>query len=99
MMATSVVRRIVTGIAGLLLAFTAVAQAPAPDATAVAAAKKTFIDRLVKQHAFDRAELTSLLDKAQITQSVLDAMSKPAERVVPWFQYRRIFLKIGRAHV
>ena len=66
--------------------------APVPNAAAVAAAKTAFVDKMVKQHDFDRAELTALLDQAQIVQSVLDTMSKPAERVVPWFQYRRIFL-------
>ncbi|MEO8465186.1 MAG: lytic murein transglycosylase B [Gammaproteobacteria bacterium] len=66
--------------------------APVPSAAAVAAAKAAFVDKMVKQHDFDRGELTALLDQAQIVQSVLDAMSKPAERVVPWFQYRKIFL-------
>ena len=66
--------------------------APAPSASAIAAAKTAFIDKMVKQHEFDRAELKTLLDKAEIVQSVLDTMSKPAERVVPWFQYRKIFL-------
>jgi membrane-bound lytic murein transglycosylase B len=66
--------------------------ARAPNPAAIAAAKTAFIDKMVKQHDFDRAELTALLEEAQIVQSVLDAMSKPAERVVPWFQYRRIFL-------
>jgi membrane-bound lytic murein transglycosylase B len=63
-----------------------------PNAAAIAAAKAAFVDKMVKQHDFDRAELTALLDQAQIIQSVIDTMSKPAERVVPWFQYRRIFL-------
>ncbi len=66
--------------------------APVPSAAAIAASKAAFVDKMVKQHDFDRAELTALLNEAQIVQSVLDAMSKPAERVVPWFQYRKIFL-------
>jgi membrane-bound lytic murein transglycosylase B len=66
--------------------------APVPNSAAIAAAKAAFVDKMVKQHDFDRAELMALLDEAQITQSVIDTMSKPAERVVPWFQYRRIFL-------
>ena len=68
------------------------APAPIPNAAAIAAAKAAFVDKMVKQHDFDRAELTALIDQAQITQSVVDTMSKPAERVVPWFQYRKIFL-------
>jgi membrane-bound lytic murein transglycosylase B len=86
-------RRILGAVCSLLaFAAAAHAQAPAPDAAAVAAAKAAFVDKMVRQHDFDRAELTALLDQAQITQSVIDTMSKPAERVVPWFQYRRIFL-------
>ena len=65
---------------------------PVPSAATIAAAKTAFVDKMVKQHDFDRAELTALMDQAQIVQSVIDTMSKPAERVVPWFQYRRIFL-------
>ena len=43
-------------------------------------------------HGFDRAELTTLLDAAVIDQTILDTMSRPAERVVPWFEYRNIFM-------
>ena len=46
---------------------------------------------MVEQHGFDRAELTALLDGAVIDQTILDAMARPAERVVPWFEYRNIF--------
>ena len=47
---------------------------------------------MVTQHGFDRAALTSLLDEAVIDQTILDTMARPAERVVPWFEYRKIFL-------
>ena len=43
-------------------------------------------------HGFDRAELTTLIDGAVIDQTILDTMSRPAERVVPWFEYRNIFM-------
>jgi membrane-bound lytic murein transglycosylase B len=78
----------VAAIAGLSLA--AAAQAPAQDA--VARAKRSFIDRMVERHDFDRTELTSLLDGAVIDATVLEAMARPAERVVPWFEYRTIFM-------
>ena len=47
---------------------------------------------MVAQHKFDRAALTSLLDEAVIDKTILDTMARPAERVVPWFEYRKIFL-------
>ena len=74
--------------AGLSLA--AAAQAPSPDA--VARAKRSFIDEMVKEHDFDRAEITALLDGAVIDAVVLETMARPAERVVPWFEYRNIFI-------
>ena len=66
------------------------------DEAAVAAAKSAFIDKMVKQHEFARAELTSLLDGAEINQVILDTMARPAERVAPWFEYRNIFLTEAR---
>src|SRR3990170_2592491 len=54
--------------------------------------RAAFIDKMVGQHGFDRTELTALLDAAVIDQTILDTMARPAERVVPWFEYRNIFL-------
>ena len=70
----------------LILSFAVTGQQPD------AAARGAFIDRMVERHGFDRAELTTLVDAAVIEQSILDAMARPAERVVPWFEYRNIFL-------
>jgi membrane-bound lytic murein transglycosylase B len=56
------------------------------------AARAAFVDKMVRQHDFDRAELTKLLDAAVIDQVILDTMARPAERVVPWHEYRNIFL-------
>jgi membrane-bound lytic murein transglycosylase B len=81
-------------LGGLLLSMTAVGQTP--DAGAVSAAKRAFIDRMVKNHEFDRAELKATLDKAEIIQTIIDTMSRPPERVVPWFEYRKIFLNDDR---
>jgi membrane-bound lytic murein transglycosylase B len=65
-------------------------QAPATDA--VAQAKSAFIERMTSRHEFDRGELTALIDGAVIDQKIIETMSRPAERVVPWFEYRNIFL-------
>ena len=85
----SIVRR---GVALALVCGSLAAAGQARDDAAVAAAKTAFVDRMVKQHEFDRAELTALIDGAEINQTILDAMARPAERVVPWFEYRNIFL-------
>jgi membrane-bound lytic murein transglycosylase B len=76
----------------LLLAVTAGCAAQADNEEAVAQARRTFVDRMVKEHGFDRAALTDQLEAAAIDQRILDAMSRPAERVVPWYEYRNIFI-------
>jgi membrane-bound lytic murein transglycosylase B len=58
----------------------------------IAAAKRAFVDKLVSTQEYDRADLTQLLDDAKINQTILDTMARPAERVVPWYEYRNIFL-------
>lgn len=54
-----------------------------------------FIDEMAKQHKFKRNELQELLDNARIHQSILDAISRPAE-AKPWYKYRTIFLNPAR---
>lgn len=53
---------------------------------------RRFIDEMAREHGFDRGELEKLLRQAQLKQSILDAISRPAERVVPWHEYRDRFL-------
>jgi membrane-bound lytic murein transglycosylase B len=74
-----------------LLAHGALAQ-PQHDPAAVDKARREFLERMVTEHDFDRAELAAVLATANIHQSILDAISRPAERVVPWHEYREIFL-------
>jgi len=51
-----------------------------------------FVDDMVAQHEFSRDELNKVLATAEIRQSILDAISKPAERTLNWAAYRKIFL-------
>jgi membrane-bound lytic murein transglycosylase B len=53
---------------------------------------RSFIDEMTKQHGFARSEVESLLKQADTKQPILDAISRPAERVVPWHEYRERFL-------
>jgi membrane-bound lytic murein transglycosylase B len=53
---------------------------------------RAFIDTMTREHGFDRAALEKLLKGAETRQSILDAISRPAERVVPWYEYRERFL-------
>ena len=51
-----------------------------------------FITELVEHHDFSRPELEALFSQVQRQQRVIDLISKPAEKRLEWFEYRRIFL-------
>jgi len=53
---------------------------------------KAFIDETSRNFGFPREQLESLLAQAETKQAILDAISRPAERVVPWYEYRERFL-------
>ncbi len=57
---------------------------------------REFIEEMSRDYSFDRNELTQLLAQAETKQSILDAISRPAERVVPWYEYRQQFLNDTR---
>lgn len=57
---------------------------------------RAFIEEASGAHGFDRKQLESLLAQAETKQAILDAISRPAERVVPWFEYRERFLTSKR---
>lgn len=50
------------------------------------------IDELVADYDFSREELLAIFANAEKQQSILDAISRPAEKTKPWYEYRRIFL-------
>jgi membrane-bound lytic murein transglycosylase B len=76
----------------VVLCFSTAAAVANYDREAVEAARASFIERMVAQHDFERDALTELLAQAEIDTRVLAAISRPAERVVPWHEYRLIFL-------
>lgn len=55
-----------------------------------------FMDEMVARHDFDRGELEALFSVAQRQQGIIDAISRPAERVLSWGEYREIFLDANR---
>ncbi len=55
-------------------------------------ALEQFIDEMTQEHGFDCAETTELLTQAKRKQSVIDAISRPAEKTLTWQDYRAIFL-------
>jgi membrane-bound lytic murein transglycosylase B len=53
---------------------------------------RSFIDKMVQEHQFSRKQVKAVLRNAQTQQAILDAISKPAERTIPWYDYRERFL-------
>jgi len=51
-----------------------------------------FIDTMVTQHSYDRDRLEHVIAEAESQQSILDAISRPAEKTLTWPEYRAIFL-------
>ena len=68
------------------------------DPAAVDSARNAFVERMVEEHGFDAAELGEILERAEIEQSILEAISRPAERVLAWHEYRDIFLTDTRVN-
>ncbi|MCH9820977.1 MAG: lytic murein transglycosylase, partial [Gammaproteobacteria bacterium] len=55
-----------------------------------------FISELTDADGFDRAELLEAFEEASYKQSIIDAISRPAERVMTWAAYQDIFLTKAR---
>ena len=53
---------------------------------------EVLINELVLEKGFDRAILIQIFSRAQLKDSVLKLMTRPAEKIKPWFEYRDIFV-------
>lgn len=51
-----------------------------------------FIDEMVEEEGFSREALIDIFSQAEYKQSIIDAISRPAERVLTWKEYQDIFL-------
>jgi membrane-bound lytic murein transglycosylase B len=50
-----------------------------------------FAKKAAAEHNLDQQQVLSILAQAEFKQSIVDAMTRPAE-AKPWYEYRRIFL-------
>jgi membrane-bound lytic murein transglycosylase B len=55
-----------------------------------------FIATMVEKHGFDAAALQQVFSEARRRDDILELMSKPAEKRLEWFEYRKIFLTSDR---
>lgn len=53
---------------------------------------QTFIDGVVQRHGFTRAQVVGWLSQGVRQPRIIEAISRPAERVLPWWEYRANFL-------
>jgi membrane-bound lytic murein transglycosylase B len=80
------IRRLCAGIGCLLLSSTCWAIDVARDDVSA------FIDSMVSGHDYDRTELEAILSAADSQASIIEKISKPAEKTKTWGEYRPIFL-------
>jgi len=55
-----------------------------------------FVGEMTRDHGFAAEQLTALFDQVERKQAILDAISRPAEKVKPWKEYRPIFITEAR---
>ena len=67
------------------------ARAAAPDPDAFAAAEGKFADDVAREGGLDRNDVFATVSKARYQQSIIDAISRPAEAKA-WKDYRPIFV-------
>lgn len=51
-----------------------------------------FVDLMVNKHKFTRDQVVEWLAAAKHQKSIVKAMSRPAEKVKPWHEYRKLFV-------
>jgi len=55
-----------------------------------------FVHEMTRDYGFASEQVVELLAQAERKQAILDAISRPAERVKPWKEYRPIFITDSR---
>ena len=53
---------------------------------------REFIQEMQRDHGFDDEHLARWLSQAESKPGIIELISRPAEKVMPWHEYRQIFL-------
>ncbi len=53
---------------------------------------KAFIDEMAGQYGYSRQDLQALLSQVSLDKAIIRKISKPAEKTIPWYRYRQIFM-------
>lgn len=51
-----------------------------------------FIAQMVEKHQFNESELKQVFGQVEVKEDILKAISRPAEKSKPWYEYRQIFI-------
>jgi peptidoglycan lytic transglycosylase B len=62
----------------------------------ISVSQDEFIAQMAKRHNFDANKLSKVLKQTIVSQTILDAISRPAEKKLTWHKYRKIFIKEKR---
>ena len=95
-MSIPMVKAISCSILLTLLAACSTVQATAPDNFRSNPQVTAFIERMATEHGFSKEELANIFGAAVRRDDILELMSKPAEKRLRWFEYRKIFLTRSR---
>ena len=57
---------------------------------------KIFAEKMISEHKFSREEIVGWLKKAKQKDAIIKAMSRPAEKVKPWYLYKELFITDSR---
>ena len=55
-----------------------------------------FIESMIAEHDYDPDAIRSILSEAEMQSSIIEQISKPAEKTLTWAEYRPIFLTKAR---
>jgi len=87
-------RRAAANFAALfaLAGFTLLLSSPASSLDTARPEVAAFSSDLVQKDGFEQAYVTAVFSGIESKQGILDAISRPAEKVKPWSEYRNIFI-------
>ncbi|MGH1485135.1 MAG: lytic murein transglycosylase B [Cellvibrionaceae bacterium] len=81
------------GFFGVFLCLVSVGSSADSDTYSNNNAASVFINEMIEEHQFSREELDAWFASATKKQSIIDAISRPAEKTHTWESYRKIFIK------
>ena len=86
----------ITATACMLTAVMMLAAKPVIAADLNSVEIQRLVDEMVAEHGFAEDSLSALFGQAKYLGRVVEAMSRPAEKAKPWYEYRKHFISQAR---